>query len=194
MKHCTMQATLCTDADLVRQIKMDKDQTAVSQLYSRYFPRLFQYSLKLTADKEAAFDIAQDVFINALDKIGQLREEQYFQFWIFRSVKNECMDHLKASTCLKLDEVSPIISGMRAEDEDECLQLQDLEMHYAQLLDAANRLPQNMRDIFRMKYLESKSLKEISGTTNLTISAVKMRLARARHKLEESCSFAALYN
>ncbi|MCB0600485.1 MAG: RNA polymerase sigma factor [Saprospiraceae bacterium] len=189
-----MQASLSTDADLVRQIKLDQNNAAISQLYSRYFPRLFQYCLKLTSDKEAAFDIAQDVFINALDKIGQLREEQFFQFWIFRSVKNECMDHLKTSACVKLDDVAPLVCGIRAEEEDEQIQLQDHEMHYAQLLDAATRLPLNMRDIFRMKYLESKSLKEISTSTNLTISAVKMRLARARHKLEETCSFAALYN
>ncbi|MEZ4896335.1 MAG: sigma-70 family RNA polymerase sigma factor [Saprospiraceae bacterium] len=185
---------LMTDADLVGQIKLDRNPAAIAELYQRYFPRLFQYCLKLTAHKEDAFDIAQDVFLNAMDKIGQLRDNQFFQYWIFRSLKNECMDHLKAASCVALEDVSVVTAGMRAEDSDEVLQLQDLELHYQQLLDAATRLPGNMRDIFQMKYLESKSLKEISNSTNLTISAVKMRLARARHRLGETCQFAALYN
>ena len=76
-----------TDADLVGQIKLDRNPAAIAELYQRYFPRLFQYCLKLTAHKEDAFDIAQDVFLNAMDKIGQLRDNQFFQYWN-RALKN----------------------------------------------------------------------------------------------------------
>ena len=50
------------------------DRAALAEIYDRYADRLFDFSVGMLRDRDAAADCVQDVFVTAATKLGQLRE------------------------------------------------------------------------------------------------------------------------
>jgi RNA polymerase sigma-70 factor (ECF subfamily) len=97
--------------------------------------------------------------------------------WLFKILRNLCLDHLKniRSAALSIDDVSPADLTGRATSAgaDE----------RATLNDALSRLPVSLREAFLLKHDSGYSYDEIAGMTGANTSAVKMRVHRARETL-----------
>lgn len=169
--------------ELVRR-SQEGDRDAFGELVSHFEPTVFAICLKRLRNRSEAHEVAQDVFIQAMRKIGQLREPERFAGWlrqiavrlsINRAVRrpNETATAPEAFSGLSggSDE-APIDGIMRRE------QARQLRGGLAKLKDLDRRT-------LVAFYFEGRSLKEMSDEFDSPIGTIKRRLHTARNRLKE---------
>ena len=85
-----------TDAGLAKLARQG-DLGAFEQLYRRYFPRVFDYAARATRNRADAGDVAQDTFVRAAMKIGQLRNPDSFRSWLFAIARRQVLNQARAA-------------------------------------------------------------------------------------------------
>lgn len=168
------------DAILVARV-LDGDRGAYSVLVRRHQEGLFRYARGMGVDREWARDLVQDAFVDAYRKLESCRDPARFEAWLFRILRNRCLDHLKDvrrrtepldDLELTDDSADPGSDAVRAE----------LRGH---LEGALADLSTELRDAFLMKHLEGRSYREMAELADASVSAMKMRVHRAREALRD---------
>ncbi|HEU0077758.1 MAG TPA: sigma-70 family RNA polymerase sigma factor [Longimicrobiaceae bacterium] len=169
-----------TDAYLVaRVLEGDADRYAV--LVGRYQDSLFRYAVGMVRDGDLASDLVQDSFVKAYTSLASCQDPNRFGAWVFRILVNRCKDHLKSrrrhtlpleeDTATTPDSDNPAISADRAD--------------MRQMVERAlATLPEAQREAFLLKHLEGHSYEEMAEMLGASVSALKMRVLRAREALQ----------
>lgn len=124
----------------------------------------------LQRDEDVA-DALQESILKAYKSLPSLREPKYFKTWMFRIVINECNNILrKRSGTEVMAEVPP--AAVRTNDYDN-----------VDLREAVDRLEEPQRLVVVLHYYEDLPLRQVAEVLNISESAVKMRLHRAREAL-----------
>ena len=76
------------DGDLIRQAARGNVE-AFNLLVSRWEKRVYNYLLRLTANREDALDLTQDVFLKAYQNLRKLDDGTRFAPWLYRIAHNE---------------------------------------------------------------------------------------------------------
>ena len=98
-------------------------------------------------------------------------QDSYAKTWLIRILINECYAIMRREK-----RIVSLESYQRGEEAQEA-------EDYSGLYDALRRLPEEMRMCVTLYYLEGYSVRETAALLEITESAVKNRLARARAKL-----------
>ena len=61
-------------------------------LVRRYEGRVYNYSLRLTGNRDDAMDLMQDVFLGVYRNLARFRGESQFISWLFRIAHNKAVD------------------------------------------------------------------------------------------------------
>ena len=142
--------------------------------YEAFSPLVYRIALSHMKNREDAEDLLHDVFIKFMEKLPHLHHDEHQRAWLVRVTANACVDALRKKqyrSHLSLDEVAETVSAERTEKAD---------VFYA--LDA---LASQDKTIILLHDLEGYPIKEISFMLGITLSAAKMRLARARNRLKK---------
>ena len=118
-------------------------------------------------------DAVQETLLKAYEKVSTLKKEKFFRTWITRILINECNGIIR-----KRKNIIPY------EEYMENAQLFE-ENRYDHLYMAIMELPENLRILITLYYMEGFSLKEISEMLNIPEGTVKSRLSKARELLKE---------
>ena len=103
-----------------------------------------------------------------------LKEDAYAKTWLIKIVMNECYAIMrKEKRIISLDDYQ--MDDKAAEQED-----------YSELYEAIFKLPEPVKLCVTLYYLEGYSVKEVAQILDITESAVKNRLLKARAVLKES--------
>ncbi len=166
-----------TDEDLVRAIQRERAPQAHGYfmiLYRRYADRMYQKCLAYSGNEPDARDLTQEVFIKIYTGLSSFRFQSSVSTWVQRVAINHCLNFLRArKSFVSFDEVEAEVSQSKPNDMD--LQLD--------LSESLRRLPGATRSLLLLKYVESYTYEEIAELTGLSVSAVKMRISRARQSL-----------
>ena len=151
----------------------------IAQLVADHHRAVYQYAYRLTGSVQDAEDLAQQVFLIAQSKIGQLRNIDAAGSWLFAILRNCFLKDkqsrrpaLAGDLALNIDSIAddvPLDKMDRADGE--------------QLQDALNRLPDAFRLVVVMFYFEECSYREIADQLEMPIGTVMSRLARAKDQL-----------
>ena len=76
------------DADLIQKARRG-DVEAYNLLVSRWEKRVYNYLLRIVANREDALDLSQDVFLKAYQNLRKLEDPSRFVPWLFRIAHNE---------------------------------------------------------------------------------------------------------
>ena len=157
------------------------DCSSLSELYKRYIPKVVFRCLSFVKDKATADDLAQDVLLKAIEKLPTYHEQSSFSTWLYAIATNHCLEHLRKE---RQHMNVPLEKGMDVStDEPEReskLQLDLLENKLSQFL---KQLSSEDRSLLISKYCHNKSIHELQKIHQLSPSAIKMRLKRAKEKL-----------
>ena len=171
-----------TDAQLVVAYQQTKAPEALSGLYRKYHERIFRYCLGIVREREPALDITQDVFLKAAEQLHRLQKPVTFPAWLFRIAHNRCMDHCKAD-----GRILPMPGAAGEALPDDAADPEELwarEQRFDAIEGLLCELGEDARTLLRLKYLEHYSIQELQDRFQLSESAVKMRLSRARRRIE----------
>ena len=148
----------------------------LTEAYTAYADTLYRIALTHTCSKEDAEDACQDVFIKYAYTQISFDSKEHEKAWFIRVLINHCRDLIrkhKTRTHLSLDEISEVIS-----DDDK-------RNEYADLISIVEELDVKYREVVIIHYLEGYSIEETAKILKASVSAIKMRLMRARDMIKE---------
>lgn len=85
-----------SDAELV-VLARDGREDAFAELYSRYFPRVYDFLARLLRDRQEAADVTQDTFIRAMQTLPNLEKPEAFRSWLFTIAHRNGLNLIKRS-------------------------------------------------------------------------------------------------
>ena len=150
------------------------------QLVARYQAPLYRHAVAMVLDHDAAVDLVQDAFVRAYTSLRHCRHPERFGAWLFQTLRNRCLDYLKdvRRKTVRLDEDAPVLDT--ADGPAEMIERKQLR---SQLRDALAQLPEAQREAFLMHYVEEIPYETMSELLDVRVSALKMRVLRAREAL-----------
>ncbi len=172
------------DEELVKHYALGNNK-AFEVLLSRYKSRVYSYIYFIVRNRELTEDIFQDTFVKAIVTIKQGRyfESGKFLAWVNRIAHNLIIDHFRhernENTVSNEDsEIDLFNNAKLCEDsiEDNLVQ----EQIMSDVVKLVDYLPDNQRDVIRMRYYDDLSFKEIADKTGVSINTA---LGRMRYAL-----------
>jgi len=172
-----------TDTELVLAYQSKQDNLFYAEIYKRFNEKIYRYCTRLLNDSEMASDATQDVFVKIKDRLLKLKSPATFSSWLYRVAHNHCMDVLKSKkhNYTILDYKIHEIESYNYDYEKHSHQ----ENHLSKLNQFMNGIPSKDKELLEAKYIERRSIIDLMETYNLSESAVKMRLSRARQKVKK---------
>ena len=138
---------------------------------------LYHISKSILKNDSDCGDAVQETLLKAYEKLPMLKEEKFFRTWITRILINECKGILR-----KQKKVVPYEDYMGNERLSE-------ENRYHHLYMAIMELPEDLRILVTLYYIEGFSQKEISEILEIPEGTIKSRLSRARDFLKTQLSY-----
>ncbi len=169
-----------TDAELVGASLRGSD-VAFAELIRRYQDLLYRHAERMTGRADDAEDVVQATFIKAHRSLRSCRDPERVGAWLFRIGANACKDFLKSRrrSAVPLHELPALQAEDGNPERDASLGSvrHDIET-------AIRSLPDDQREAFLMKHVEGWSYGDMAECLGVSISALKMRVHRAREELQ----------
>ncbi len=161
------------------------DQAAFGDLFEQFEPTVFGIVFKRLRNHAEADETTQDVFIQAMRKLPQLREAERFPGWIRQIAVRMSINRAVRRPREKTQSPETFHRYHAAEDCTSPLEdiLQGERSH--QLWGGLNKLRDLDRETLIAFYFDGQSLKEMSTAFASPIGTIKRRLHTARNRLRE---------
>ncbi|HYQ59146.1 MAG TPA: sigma-70 family RNA polymerase sigma factor [Draconibacterium sp.] len=157
---------------------MQGSQKAQFQLYKLYYKAMYSVCLRILNDEMEAEDVMQEAFLNAFSKLNSYKGEVSFGAWLKRIVVNRSLDYLKKRK-VHFEEVNERTAQI-PEYQTEIKQVDDKI-----LKQAIQELPDGYRVVLSLYLIEGYDHDEISQILEISNSASRTQLLRAKNKLRE---------
>lgn len=173
-----------TDEKLVREIVKNNNVMLFEELYNRYEKRVYNKCYGFARSGAEAEDLTQDVFLMMFVKLGSFKGRSKFSSWVYSLTYNFCVNYVNRNKGRKINDKSDSIS-----DDAERLSVvleEDaiLDLRVDKLKKALDLVSPEDKTILLLKYQDEVSIKELSELMQIGESAVKMRLKRAKARIE----------
>lgn len=157
------------------------DRAAFGELFERYERHVFAVALRRLGDYSEAQELCQDVFVQAMQKIDQLREPECFGGWLraithrmaINRVVRRGPDFATEPETLEancVEHATPLSAALQSE--------RDRQLHAS--LDRLRDLDRQTLEAF---YVQGQSLLEMSSRFDAPLGTIKRRLHVARRRL-----------
>lgn len=170
-----------TDRELVEEVLGGNDE-AYATLVVRHQEALYRHAWGMLGDADAAADMVQDTLVRAYARLASCRERDRFDAWLFQILRNRCRDQLKAPWWRRRAPIEgePLLS---AHAVDPLAPIERVETG-REVEKALAALPAAQREAFLLKHVDELSYEEMSARLGTGVSALKMRVMRAREALQ----------
>jgi RNA polymerase sigma-70 factor, ECF subfamily len=150
-------------------------------LFDTFVDGVYTLAYRIVRDRHYAEDVVQETFIKVMGSIGTYRGDGPIAAWIYRIAYRESI----AVTRRRIEEpLDPTEAMAQADRVTRSVEDQVLGGELSALLDEAiGALSEPVRAAFVLRDIEGLSTAEVASALNVSASAVKMRLARARESL-----------
>jgi RNA polymerase sigma-70 factor (ECF subfamily) len=160
------------DVHLVRAAQLG-DLYAFEELVRRHRTRVYRVAVRMLASPADAEDAAQDAFLQCWSALPGFRAESSFPTWLVQIVINRCLNMLRSRRAEPLEERHEARAVRLTEVVEARAELKALQV-------ALGGLPPEQRAPLVLRELEGLSYEEIASVLEVTVSAVKGRIHRAR--------------
>lgn len=168
------------DKILLSEIR-NRNRKVFEALFHEYYPHLTRYAEGFLFDKQACEDIVQNLFIYFWENTGRIEIQLSLKAYFYQAVKNRCLNHLRD---IHVQDKHKILYLEALLNEDDSPGWVDLEITQ-KIQDAIAKLPPQMGDLFKQKYLFGRKIHEIAEINNLSENTIKTQLKRAKEKMRK---------
>lgn len=149
------------------------DISAFNMLVRKNQDEIFNFLLKYTADREAARDIMQQVFILVYKKLKKLKEPKKFKSWLYTIAVNQAKNHFRRQRETTFSELSVRQEFDPGEEEKYSANNQSSNLIIKKALQS---IPKEQRVVVIMKQYHNLKFTEIAFILNEPVNTVKARL------------------
>ncbi len=168
-------ASASTEADWVAAAQAG-DREAFARLHQR-FHRLVHGILLASVSYADAEDLAQEVFLHAMQKLPSLRDPHSFGAWIATISRNFGANHHRRRR--HTEPITELNAGQTSADEAARLQSEST------VLEAIRRLPTAYSETLLLRLVEGLTGPEIAEQTGLAPASVRVNLCRGMKLLRD---------
>jgi RNA polymerase sigma-70 factor (ECF subfamily) len=163
------------------------DAQAWDTLLKRHQLPLYVYVAELTRDRDAALDLVQETFANAVRHLATLRDDSKFASWLFGIAHQRCVQQFRRQR--RHEDLFADIDGSTDDFPDSALDdprdtLISAE-HRETFFALVEKLPAAQRSALLLHVLEDFPLEEIAIITAVPVGTVKSRLHHAKRTLRK---------
>jgi len=180
------------DMALVHATK-NGDVAAFEQLVRRYDRKLLRIAQSITHNREDSQDAVQEAFLKAYQNLSAFREDSKFSTWLFRITVNQSLMKLRRQRTTReasLDEDFQADGDVLPKEVTDWAPNPE-QLYWASelrdiLIKCLEELSPILRTVFVLRDIEGLTIDQTVEVLNVTETAVKARLLRARLQLRES--------
>jgi RNA polymerase sigma-70 factor (ECF subfamily) len=153
---------------------------AYAGLVERYRDPLGRYAMRMLGNMADVEEALQDTFVRGYRSLSRCNDPERFGAWIFGILVNRCRTYgaqRARRQRLVMSDEGALASASVAHTEDS-------DAWRDAIAWALDQLSQDMREAFLLKHVEELSYDEMQELTGASVSALKMRVLRAREELQ----------
>lgn len=156
------------------------------ELVDRYAPLVFDIVNRFVDHEDDAEELAQEIFVKTYERLSSFNGESKFSSWLYSIAQNHCRDYAK-----NIRRHNKSFSQMEDHDLEEQMDsfgAPDMEMEKNQwvslLKQALKEINEDYAEAFLMKYESGMTYKAMSNRLDVSQSALKVRVYRAKKELK----------
>lgn len=159
-----------------------REPGAFEEVVRATYRRVYTQALRLVGDRQDAEDVTQEAYLRVYHGLDGFREEAAFETWLYRIVTNAAMSFLR-----KRGRFGELLAD--PEDGPEAgdplnPRIDQAAVDRDALEGALQALPASLRSVVVLKDVYGLSCREIGDHLGVSEGAVKVRLHRARRRLQ----------
>ena len=159
------------------------NETAFRQLVEATYRDMYTLAIRLTGDEEDARDVTQEAYLKAHRGLAGFRGDARFSTWMYRITANCAATYVQRRSKHRhdqlLDDTNVVETRFDADPE-----------HFSDVIDLRSRLstaiadlPPKLRSVVVLRDIYEMPHEDIAEELGITVTAAKVRLHRARHRL-----------
>jgi RNA polymerase sigma-70 factor (ECF subfamily) len=176
------------------QDKVEPNETApeFEELYQQYRPPIYKYLLRMTQDPVDAEDLTQETFIRVNNSLESFRGDASIVNWIYRIATNTSIDHFRKKGGgeirieFSVEEAASADLPLADDDDSSTDNLAAKNEMSGCVQSFIGRLQPSYRSVLVLHDLQGLKNREIAEVLDCSLDSVKIRLHRARKKLQEA--------
>ncbi len=171
------------DVTLVQQAQQGEGE-AFAALFNQLHQPVLNYIYHMLGNRQVAEDVAQDAFIRAHERIGQLGPPWDFKSWVFRIASNLAVDYLRGQRRFVDHEEPEMMAGppTTRRPSERGVQREEVRRAVRQTLDG---LPTVYRQALVLREFNGFSYREVSQALECTYDNARQLVHRARLRFRE---------
>src|SRR5450631_1623859 len=170
---------------------LEGDRDAAAELVTRASPRIERQLQRYPFTADDRRDLAQTTLVQVLRRLGSFRGDSSFSTWLFRVTANEALMLMRSQRRHRARLVEGLdfedLAGLPAVNDSDADGRSDVwaanHERDARVRSAVEMLPEEYRQVVFAHYHLDLGLQEIADKFELSESAVRSRLHRARTRL-----------
>ena len=175
------------------QIYIDKvlqgDTNGFAYLINKYKDMVYTIAIKIVKSHEDAEEVAQDSFLKAYEKLDSFKGNSKFSTWLYTIAYRNSITKIRKKKVATSDIDDYVMDNYSEGSEFPQLEAIKNGEQQKYVREAIGRLPEKDALLITLFYMNESSVEEIEQITNLTQSNIKVKLFRARKKLNTELSF-----
>ncbi|PLY03387.1 MAG: RNA polymerase sigma factor [Desulfuromonas sp.] len=147
--------------------------------------KMIQLAFRLVNNRSDAEEIVQEAFLRLYRSLGSFRGESRIGTWLYRTVSNLAIDHLRREKIKRKlfflkrnsDDADPVEFTPSSEpaQDDQLMAREEL----ATVVQSLDKLSPRQRTVLTLRHQENLSIREIADILGLSEGSIKVHLHRA---------------
>jgi len=175
-----------TDEQLITFLKEGSEQ-AFTELYNRYWSKLYRVAYNQLRVTEEAEEIVQDIFIDLWNRRSHIELLSSLNNYLAVAVKYRVIKILaKQHNQYKYSKAASLVTSQADNSTQEWLALDDLKIQLGKLVD---QLPEKCQQVYRLSREEEHSYKQISEKLNISEKTIESHINKAIKYLKANLNY-----
>jgi RNA polymerase sigma-70 factor (ECF subfamily) len=178
------------DRELVARA-LKGDRKAFEMIVRKYEQPLTSYLGRMTGERQAALDFAQEIFIKAYCSLASYRPAYKFSTWLFKIASNHLIDHWRKKRLQTISFDQPVDDGegpllpQVPDPGPSVVRRFELAEIRRKIDKALESIPEALRELFVLRHVNEFSYEEIADIKGLPVGTVKNRVFQAKELLRK---------
>lgn len=168
--------------DIVEQEMISRiragDEAAFEKVFRTYAKLLHAYGYTLLNNSHIAEEMIQDLFLKIWEQRGVLQIHTSLKAYLYRSLHNDCMNHLRHVKVKKNYEATVTKDGSGVKQHQPINRLEVKEIQQ-KLRSGLSKLPEACRTVFQLSRFEHLTYKEIASQLGISVKTVENQMGKA---------------
>lgn len=163
----------------------DGDPNAFKTIYNEFTDSLFAYGSKITSDRDLLKDSIQDLFIDVYSYGKKLRQPEFLEYYLFKTLKRIIIKKIKESRRFSPINDDTEMFRLKFTIEDEHLG-GETDNRLTALQEEINKLNSASKELLFLKFNSRLSYESIGKIVNIKPDSAKKQIYRIVQRLRQN--------